>query len=243
MSWAGFDVLDVYLGSDKGALVRAVGPVVWRDHARAEVGLSDLLKGVAGTRRMWPAPRVRLWLSGGLARPFVFEPPVGLKNAAELLKLARARAAQASGLTPPCEVCLSDTTVGHRQLAVVLNGDLHQALVAVASKTGARLISVQPWWARVQYKVLREQPELQALTVVDTDSVTMLAATQSEWVAAQSYVPTPEGPQLQALVVRFLLSSNCAKSQSARVSLDAAAAANGSLVWPWARTQVDEAHA
>lgn len=237
VSWAGFEVWDIYLGTQAGALVRASSPVVWCQYSSAAAGLNELLTGAATAPRAWFGPRLRLWLSGALARPFVFEPPEGLKDTSELLALARARAAQATGLAQPCEVCLSEPVEGRNQLAVALNGDLHQALLAVVDKTKARLVSVQPWWACAQQVALRVSPKLQAMVLVDTDSVTLLAAKQDEWMAAQSYVPAPVGQQLQALVVRFLLSSESAEPLSTWVSLDAAAAANGSAAWPWAQLQ------
>lgn len=234
MWWAGSRVWDIYLGGQCGAVAHGTAPVVWRQHSSPEAGLSDLLASPGLPARTWPRPRLRLWLSGALARPFVFEAPEGLRNAAEMLALAQARAEQASGLMQPCEVRLSEPSVGRLRLAVALNRGVYQALLAAASKAKVQLVSVAPWWACAQQAALREQPELQALTVIDTDAVTLLAAEQDHWTAAQCFVPALPGGQLHALVARFVLSSSASKSHSVVLRLDAASADSASSAWPWA---------
>ena len=234
MSWAGSEHLDVYLGGTAGGLARGGSALAWQDHSSAAEGFKSLLENIGVNRGPWVKPRVRLWLSASLARPFLFEPPTGTRNAAEVHTLARARAIEATGLTAECEVWLGPHRPGQGQLGVAVETETRDALLAVAQRAKVRVLTLRPWWARALDEALLRQPDLALIAVADTEAVTLLVANGDVWVAADCYAPMPPALQLESLVTRRLFAASVSQSQVCRVTLQAADLYDSLSCWPCA---------
>ena len=232
MSWAGSDHWEIYLGAKAGGVARGGRSLAWRNYDSPESGLTALLEEISGDRGRWTKQKVRLWLSASLARPFLFEPPAGMKNSAEVQTLARARAGEATGLPARCEVWLSARRPGQGQLGVAVETETRDALLVAAHRAKVRLLTVRPWWAQALDEALLRQPDLALIAVADTEAVTLLAAKDDVWVAADSYDPKPPALQLESLVTRRLFAAGVAELQVCRVGLDAAELYDISSAWP-----------
>lgn len=91
--------------------------------------------------------RTTVWLSGALARPFLVEPVSGLASREELVQVAQAQAAEATGLSDPCTVWLdgrwSPETGG---LAAAVETGVLSALQDWGRLHRTPLSAVRPWW-------------------------------------------------------------------------------------------------
>lgn len=213
MWWVG-DRLDAYVGTRQAALcaggrllhcepVASAGEAVDRVH--------DWLQG----RR----PRLRLWLSGALCRPFLLHGPSQFRGAGELDAAADALARRALDgaaarfwLAPPqrgAPSCLGAAAAEH-------------ALVAfedrLASRTRGR-IGIGPWWG--------EGPRLarlptggcaSAVIVRDCDSLTWLAGSDRAWLAVRTAAPIDDDA-IEATVQRWRLASELALDAAVRIGL------------------------
>ena len=232
MSWAGSEPWDLYLGATSGGVARCGQDAVWKDHATVAAGVAALFERVTVRRRRWLRPEVRIWLSGSLARPFVFEPPDGLKNAAEAHALAQARAGDATGLAGPCAVWLSQAAVGQAQLAVALDMAGRSALMSAAELAKVKVVSIRPWWAQALNQALARQPDLALLAAEDSEALTLLVCRGDVWVAADAYAPKPMQAELEPLVKRRLFAADLADVAACRVRLDGTALADSAQAWP-----------
>lgn len=201
----GSEPVDVYLGANEGAVAMAGAPAAWcreADVAAAATRAMGEARAKRG-RQGWSRPRVRVWLSGALARPFVWGPVQGLVRWREVELAAGAAASQANGLTGPCAVSLDEWRCNSAALVVAMEQDVRAAIIGAAKAAGLRVTSLRPWWARV----VEQHANAPVLTVRDTDALTVLAARDAAWQLAHSYVPQPRVEQTQALLDRLMLAS------------------------------------
>jgi hypothetical protein len=73
-------VWDVYLGMREVAWARRGANAVCEAHGSVGAGLEACFAQIGKHRARWVAPRVRVWLSGALARPFLCGPVAGLTS-------------------------------------------------------------------------------------------------------------------------------------------------------------------
>jgi hypothetical protein len=199
--WAGSKVYDVYLGTRavavcQGAQVLVAEPVDNFD--AAEVAFSKWLAGVRSRLR------VRVWLSGGLCRPFIVPDVQGVKAHAERLKVAMALAAQQTGLVGECHVWLEQSKTPEASIAVAVQKEcLSQILSVVASPScNAKLLSIRPWWSDALRHAVRTHPQVAVLGVQDCDSMTVLVGPGVQYVVASTYSPVTDQPTAQSVLTR-----------------------------------------
>ena len=133
--------------------------------------------------------RWAVMLGSGLARPFVFKPPQGLKTHLELRAIAASLAADETGLTDDTQLWVSGPDEAGDRLAVVADAAALMRIEAAAKRAGARLVSVRPGWV-----VLTNGPSLpevsgsdevaRLLFASDPDGVTAVAGTRQRWLWA-----------------------------------------------------------
>lgn len=190
---------DIYIGT-RAVACSAGGGAGW--HAQAD-GLDDALAqlgtrlgaGFGITRRLL-RPAVRLWLSGGLCRPCLLQPPVGLSGEAEFDHFARAMAPAAAGLIGPCRVWCDATLAPEAgppaaRLVIAVSQPVLDRCLAVMSGARVRPVSVMPWWAGVLNASLRsaQAAKVELLGVRDCDSLTVLAGTAGVFAQASTLGP------------------------------------------------------
>jgi hypothetical protein len=179
------------------------------------------MKRLCAKGRGWARPRVRVWLSGALARPFVLAPVDGLKGKVEAQAMAVARAQEVTGLEPGCDVCLDSVPKSAPALSVATPSELRLEIVGTAKALRVNIESLRPWWAGALGKVLVGDSGLEFFAAQDTEAVTVLVAKENVWLSANTYTPNPNGAQLEALVTRRLFADGVETKAACRVRLDA----------------------
>lgn len=152
------------------------------------------------------APRVRrarVWLGGAIARPFMLGSVAGLRDRVEALSIARARAAQYTGLDGPCEVWLDAWQADVDCLAVAMERSLLDAATSEAERWGVRLSGISPAWNAVLTGALADRrPQL--LAVREEGALTLLALSDKRVVRAS--VATPTSDRVEAHIQRSAVS-------------------------------------
>jgi hypothetical protein len=158
-----------------------------------------------GRRAWWPEP-LHVWLSGGLARPFVFGPVVGLNGWREAQEAAQALAPAACGITAPCTARVETDPSSTRALATAVSTALIDGLHDATRTRKLRIASVRPWWARVTEDARLTQNNGLLLCCRDEATLTALAWRGQEVAFAATY-PTTSGAHDDAALMRRLQSS------------------------------------
>lgn len=211
--WSGGSkVSDVYLGTRALAVCEAGASVLATDVESFEAalgGFAQWLDAVPSRRRL------RLWLSGGLCRPFIVPSVQGVANESEIQTVASALAPQHTGLTGPCTVFVERNAVSAPVVAVAVQEDrirrIHDLMASAARKP--KLLSIRPWWAEVLRHSLVHEPTLAALGVQDCDSMTVLIGREAgRFETAATYSPITDQGTAQSVLMRALLSADVAEN-------------------------------
>ncbi len=219
--WAGSEVWDLYLDTASNGLARLGQAPTWEAHATPAQGASAGMKRLRAQARGWASPRVRVWLSGALAKPFVLTPVTGLKGKLEAQAMAQAMVREATGLEPGCDVCLDSVPKSAPALSVAIPSDLGQEIAGTAKALRVTIKSLRPWWAGALGEALASDARLELFAAQDTEAVTVLVAKENVWLSANTYTPNPNGAQLEALVTRRLFADGVETKAACRVRLDA----------------------
>ena len=169
--------------------------------SEALVALGEWMHGV-GQRR-----RVRLWLSGGLCRPFVLAPIPGVADRAELVKIALASAGQRTGLDGALAVWVEHRAATAGRVVVAVQAELREQLVATVASAGWRVASIQPWWSEVlRRSVANASAAPVALAVQDCDALTFIHGQARDIHAASTYTPVLDAGSARGIVTRACVS-------------------------------------
>jgi hypothetical protein len=234
-------VVELYLGTAVGEW--AVDGVVqgWRAHASPVDALAGWTQEIAAARgSRWRRVRVDLWLSGGLARPFLCGPLEGLAAWREAEAAAAGMAPDATGLAGPCAVVLEGWP-GDATLATAVGQPLADAIAMQGGRRG-RIAwrSVRPRWAAALDEALRERPGLRLFALAEHDALTMVggpppAEGTAPFDQATTYAPAPGERDVEALWQRTLLGRDLSPEDARLVRLDTAAHPNGATPGAWLR--------
>ena len=208
MLWAGAKPIDVYLGTRGFAVCAGAEIVVSRHTSSFDEGLAGLgaYLSEAGAR-----PRIRMWLSGGLCRPFVLSPIQGVKTESELMQVATGLAPEWTGLVPPCTVWLDRAALNTPRVGVAVeSARLDRVLTAVHTKPRAlgKLISIRPWWSDVLRSALAIRPEAVVVAIQDCDSLTVVLGSSKAISVARTLSPVMDRNAADGGLARTLLSSD-----------------------------------
>lgn len=206
---AGSSVIDAYFGLRESGIARRGELLSWQQHASVEAGLASLFQRAAevSTGRWGRKAPVRIWLSGGLARPFICGPVQGLKRWTEVVALAEAAAADLTGLAEPCTVHVESWPSPHPALAVAIGLSMRNAIESAARDHGHRISSMRPWWTLALNQVLSTGGETRMVAVSDGDAMTLVGGDDAHFTKASSYLPVPSAEQANALLLRIALSA------------------------------------
>lgn len=199
---------DVYLGTRAIAACRGDEVLL----AQQIVGLESALLALRAWLQATPARGdLRLWLSGGLCRPFVFQPTPELKSRGERLVVAAAMAPDRTGLAGPCAVWLDRAKPIDPCIAVALNVSDRDAIlgaVVQANPGRNRILSIRPWWGDALRAVLREEPGMSNLAIHDCDSITALSGPGERFDTAITLAPVFDRQSADAALARMRLSGD-----------------------------------
>lgn len=232
MWWDGFkartEVLDIYLGTRR--VMCLPSPSRIKDvegRAPESVAVESFEEALHVIGRLIPAGdsgkmriKLRIWLSGGLARPFLLNVPAKIIDV-EALRIAESMASAQTGLVRSCKVWVEKPNKSGQRVAVAVHADQLQAILdrVAGSNPGQgaprrklQLLSIRPWWAEVLGEGVRHKKELQGIAVQDCDSLTVLtgkhhqAKTNSKLVeTAQTLSPVADQATADAALMRRLL--------------------------------------
>lgn len=236
MSWAGSEAARVYLGQHTAGVVdplaQSPNAGVWLTGSSFADCLQRAVDSLAAAR--WRKRKVRVLLSGALARPFMMSPIAGLKSWRDAAQVAASLAPDATGLAGPCEVWLGDWMPDRASLAVAIDAQVRQSIESTARGAGVRLTSVEPWWATTLRQASQQSPSTRFLAAQDTDSLTVLTHEGEAFSSAASYAPSPQPEQIDALFARLLSASAIAPELATRATLQAEPAFTDEVQAPFA---------
>jgi hypothetical protein len=217
--WVASKARQAYLGARCVGLADAQGVWRWAEVASAAEGL-DWLAQACAEPNLSRRTAIELWLSGALARPFVFHPVPGLKGWREAQQVARSLAAEETGLLGPCAVWLEEDDPRSAVLAVVVDQSTLDGVGAALSRgLGVKVSSIRPWWTKALAEALGARPELGSLVVEEPDAWTLLAGHVRQFQVGSACVPAPDGEDGAGWVRRTLFSTGIEFGPCVRASL------------------------
>lgn len=216
MWWVGSSPLDVYLGTRYAAICRGTERLWASGIGGLDDGLGRLRAQLAANTK---PHRLRVWVSGGLCRPFLLPAVEGLRGAGEAQQIARAMAPKATGLTPPCEVWVEPRSGSGAQVAVAIARPVVDAVLALSTGRGRRVVSVRPWWSEVLRAATASGEPPTAVSVRDCDSVTILLGQGDTFEAAATVAPVLDDDSARAAFARATMSSDLEVAKTFAVSL------------------------
>jgi hypothetical protein len=214
--WAGSTALDVYLGTRTALVCRQDQRVLGSSVAGVDAAL-DAIGAALSTLEQ--RQRLRVWLSGGLCRPFVLPNVAGLRNGQEIERMATALAADATGLQGPLNVWMEPGSASRAQVAVAMPANVRQRIEELAASRRSRVVALRPWWAEVQRAALAQQKDLAALSVQDCDSVTLLLGNGDDLELVSTVTPVVSAESARTAFARALLSSSVDATAALSIAL------------------------
>jgi hypothetical protein len=218
-------VIEVYLGLHSGGWALDGRTQGWSEHADPMQGLERLAREI-GKRHAsrWRRARADLWLSGGLARPFLCGPLAGLTSWPEAETFAAAVAPEATGLDGPCRVRLEGWPSDAAALGTALDAALAEAIDATADSSRVAWRSVRPRWAAALDEILAQRPSAGLVAVSEEDALTLLCGSTASKASnglelASTYVPAPDAAQAASLWRRLVLSQDLPAEDALLVQL------------------------
>jgi hypothetical protein len=206
-------VIEVYIGLHSGGWALDGRTQGWSAHADPAQGLERWAREIGQHHAgRWRRARADLWLSGGLARPFLCGPLAGLTSWPEAETFAAAAAPEATGLGGPCRVQLEDWPGDASAIGTALDAALAEAIDAVAASFRISWRSIRPRWAAALDDLLVQRPSTVLVAVAEEDALTLLcgsptsAASPGGLELASTYAPAPDLSQARALWHRVMLS-------------------------------------
>ncbi len=206
-------MIEVYIGLNSGGWALNGRTQGWSAHADPAQGLERWAR-VIGQRHAgrWRWAQATLWLSGGLARPFLCGPLAGLTSWREAETFAAAVAPEATGLDGPCRVQLEDWPGDALALGTALDATLAEAIDAVANSSRIAWRSIRPRWAAALDDMLAQRPSAALVAVAEEDALTLLCSPTTSVASpgglelASTYAPAPDPAQATTLWHRVMLS-------------------------------------
>lgn len=245
MSWAGSEIVDVYLGTTGLAVDGAHAGRAW---LRPAASWGEALAEFEQWARSHPAARrVRLWLAGELCRPFLVPALAGVKRQEERERIAASLAPAATGLAGACRVWVDASGVSQAAVAAALELAVWEALDAALRTARLRPVSVRPWWSEALRICLARKPDALALACHDGSALTLLGGTGADFSVARTFHPVADVESARAALLRAALSAQIEDARGGRVTLApfepgsgeaaGADAASPSRFAPWTRWQ------
>jgi hypothetical protein len=216
-------MVDVYLGEHHVGVCGPDGQATWFEVASLNNAMDVLAQQIElaiGRRPVIHKPRIRVWLSGALARPFLLEPVPGISRWAEAYAVAQSLVLPSTGLQGPCTVWLDQWRENQACVAVAAQDVYLNALLELEASHRWLAHSVRPWWSQALAVALKGERIPEYLSVEDTDALVELAGKNGTWVTVNGVVPRPDAAQGIAMVRRGLLRAGVAPSQGQRIYLE-----------------------
>jgi hypothetical protein len=214
--WWAAETFDVYVGVVTcwvAGHAEQSQPVECRDLAAALTLVQEKSQAARRSRRLHRPPALRIWLSGGLARPFLVGPVAGLRRWHEAMALASAAAPEATGLTGSCRTVLEGWPGDRAALAIAVPTPLLERIDQEARRLRQSVQSIRPWWCRMVESASAPAAAGETLAIEDSDALTILREQAGQFVLARTYSPRPSADQVASVVVRTALAEGVEESE------------------------------
>ena len=226
MLWAGSKPRDLYLGTRVLAICDGADVLLSAPAQGFEAGVVQAQVHLAN------APytgHLRVWLSGGLCRPFLLPALPGVHGAAETLRVATKLASERTGLGSDCRVWLDAPRLGEARVAVaVAQATLDRVKQGLGTRW--RIESIQPWWAEVLQLALARKLRPVAVGVQDCDSLTVLIGREGGFSVATTISPLLDEAAADSAFTRTLMSANVERDEALRARLVVAGSPPGAAL-------------
>ncbi|MDT8997660.1 hypothetical protein RQP53_00060 [Paucibacter sp. APW11] len=207
---AGSEVSDLYIGTRATLLAQGADVLQARSHA----GFDDALVGVASlAEQIKPKAALRVWLSGGLCRPFLLPAMPELKDGAERRRAALAIARQGCALDGELELRMVKPASTLAQIGMALEKRVLDAILQQLA--GLPLQMLAPWWMNALNCLLKIRPELQCIGVQDCDALTVLRGRGGQFEQVSTLAPSYDIESAKAGYRRMQFSSSLAPDRVA----------------------------
>jgi hypothetical protein len=189
----------VYLGTRVVAACTAGGPVA----ASRIDGVAAAMDFLQRWSQEQPRPpKLRIWLSGGLCRPFML-PRIAGSSAAELEKIAVSLVPEQIGWFEPVTVRVDMQRNSGQAVAVAVKSRTLDELRQALGTPRREPVSIQPWWAEVLRISTAKHPHAQCLAVQDCDSVCVIAGEGPFTRSASVVTPIEDRTAAEAAIARL----------------------------------------
>jgi hypothetical protein len=219
-------VIEVYIGLRSGGWALGGQTQAWEAHESPALGLERWACDI-GERHghPWRKARADLWLSGALARPFLFGPVAGIKGWREAEVVAAAAAPEWTGLVGPCRVRLEAWPGEDSTVCTALDASLSDAIESIARSCRITWRNVRPRWSVALDAALGKRPSTALFAVYEEDAFTLLCESTSSGTAspgmsvAATYSPALEEAEAKALWHRMKISFGVQDHDAVQVSV------------------------
>jgi hypothetical protein len=172
-----------------------------------------------------------VWLSGALARPFLFGPVRGLRSWNETNEAAESVAREAFGIDGPWHVVLENDPSSHCVLGTAVLQATIDEIYRTATALRLDVRSTRPAWAEAIDAMPAAMAGATLLSFRDADSLTLLGMRRDEFDLASTYMPCPGADEIESLLRRLHLSRDLAPQAMHNASINTAA--NGAPTFAW----------
>jgi hypothetical protein len=171
-------------------------------------------------RAIWQRKTAHVWVSGALARPFIFGPVTGLKGWREAHQAAAAAAPAACGLAGPCTVVLEADPSAGPVLATAMDVQALRGIESAAHARGLRMASIRPAWTlATELRGLGATGNVM-LGCREHGALTVLCWRDGAWMFAATSAPVPTADQQQQLMGRLHVSLGLNADDIMQAALD-----------------------
>ncbi len=207
-------MIEMYLGMHSGGWAIDGRTQGWSAHDDPVSALQSWAGEIERERAgRWRKASVTLWLSGGLARPFLCGPVAGLASWDEAEAMGSATALEATGFDAPCRVRLEGWPGDASVLGTAVDAAVAQAVAEVAHARRLAWRSVRPRWAGLLDEALARHASVSLIACAEEDALTILGGTTNvqdgtadDFELAATYSPAPAADRSTALWNRTMLS-------------------------------------
>lgn len=210
MSSVGSRTLDVYVAEGHAGLSQGREVLLWQPCHDLLSGIEMALEAAINIpdRRRIGRVAVNFWLSGKLARPFMLEPVQGIKRWQEVMTMATACAAQATGLEGSCIVDVNEWTGSRPAIATAVQERIRDSVHELAAERRLHVRAIRPWWQAAANESGGRMASIRLSALTDTESSVILESDGERFCVAALYVPALDEQQADNLLRRLAFSSN-----------------------------------
>jgi hypothetical protein len=186
--WARPDPINVFLGQACAAIRLSGGAVTWSTTDSPAAGwrwVAEVLATSASIRARRSS--IQVWLSGALARPFILPKLPGARDVGEAENIGAHLAAEQTGQTESCCVCLDGWTKDAPCLATAMSRSLHDLLLLPRGKTNPPVCAIRPWWSAGLNAIISCADAPNLIGLRDEESLTVLGGRGDSFELAGSF--------------------------------------------------------